>query len=372
MKNINKDNLNDVISITKKILKLFYLILIVVGIYVLLRIIKELGILSIIIKVLKLLSPLFIGIIVAWLLNPFVRFLEKNKVNRKLGSILAYVILIGFLFLLIKALIPIVYNQTLELVENFPKIFNDVKEWIINLFSNFNSKTINISKVEKTMIDRLDNTSIELSKSLPSFIINFISSTISSIGMFLIGLVIGFFLLLGCNNYAMTLLEILPKRYRTSTKNLCLKINKSLRNYVNGALVDALIVFIVSTVAFAIIGLKSPVIFGIFCGLMNVIPYAGPYIGGAPAVVVAFSQSTGVGIAVLIAIIIIQSIEGNILQALIISKATKLNPVTIIVGLLVFGYFFGIVGMLLSTPIIGVLKVVIEYFDEKYDLLNFK
>ena len=104
---------------------------------------------------------------------------------------------------------------------------------------------------------------------------------------------------------------------------------------------------------------------------MNVIPYAGPYLGGIPAVIVGFSQGTGIGIAVLISIIVIQFVEGNVLQTLIISKTTKLNPVTIIIGLLIFGHFFGIIGMLLSTPIIGVLKVIIKYFDEKYNLLNF-
>jgi len=98
----------------------------------------------------------------------------------------------------------------------------------------------------------------------------------------------------------------------------------------------------------------------------------GPYIGGAPAVIVAFSQSFGLGLAVLIAIVIIQTIEGNVLQTLIISKTTKLNPVIIIIGLLIFGHFFGIVGMLLSTPIISVIKVVITYFDDKYDILNFE
>ena len=148
-------------------------------------------------------------------------------------------------------------------------------------------------------------------------------------------------------------------------------MNTSLRNYANGALIDAFVVFVVSSIAFAIIGLKAPLLFGLFCGLMNVIPYAGPYIGGAPAAIVGFSQSTGIGIATLIAIVVIQFLEGNILQTLIISKTTKLNPVTIIIGLLIFGHFFGIVGMLLSTPIIGVCKVIIKYFDDKYDLLNF-
>ena len=370
-KNIDKNNLNDVISISKRILKLFYVLLIVIGAYILLKIVKELGILGIILSLLKILTPLFIGIVIAWLLNPFVKWLETKKIRRGIGVTLSYIILAAAIFLIIKAIIPLLYNQTIDLVENFPNIFASLKDWLSGLFNNINTDAVNIASIQKNLIVKLDELSVNLSTMLPSFIINSVTTIVSSIGTFLIGLVIGFFLLLSCDNVSNILYDIIPNRFRKSTIELGEKINQSLRNYVNGALLDAGVVFIISTIAFALIGLKAPILFGLFCGLMNVIPYAGPYIGGAPAVIVAFSQGIGVGIAVLIAIVIIQMVEGNVLQTLIISKTTKLNPVTIIIGLLVFGHFFGIVGMLLSTPIIGVGKVIIKYFDDKYDLLNF-
>ena len=370
-KKIEKNDLKDVISISKKILKLFYVILIVIGIYVLLKIIKGVGALEVVINLLKILSPLFIGIIVAWLLNPFVKWLEKKNVRRGIAASLSYVILVAAIFLLIKAIIPLLYNQTIELVGNFPNIFQSLKDWFSGLLNNFNSNMINVDNVEKTLLLKLDEISGNLSTSMPTFIIGSVTSVASSIGTFVIGLVIGFYLLLGFDNLESIVFDIIPKKIRKSSKELGTKVNQSLRNYVNGAFIVSCVVFLISTIAFALIGLKSPILFGLFCGLMNVIPYAGPYIGGAPAVIVAFSQGVGIGIAVLIAIIIIQLIEGNVLQTLIISKTTKLNPVIIIIGLLIFGHFFGIIGMLLSTPIIGVCKVIITYFDEKYDLLNF-
>ena len=370
-KNIDKNNLNDLISLSKKILKIFYVLLIVIGTYILLRIIKELGIFSIVISILKILTPLFIGIIISWLLNPIVKWMESKNIRRTIGTTLSYVALIAIIFLLVDAIIPLLYNQTIDLVSNFPNIFDSVKNWLEGVLDNVNSNALNVESLEKNLITRLDDFSINLSTSLPSTIINSLTTIISSIGTFLIGMVIGFFLLLSCDNLGNVFSDLIPKKIRKEVEELGEKINQSLRNYVNGALLDSCVVFIISTIAFAIIGLKSPLLFGLFCGLMNVIPYAGPYIGGAPAVIVAFSQGTGIGIAVLIAIIIIQTIEGNVLQTLIISKTTKLNPVIIIIGLLVFGHFFGIVGMLLSTPIIGVCKVIIKYFDEKYDLLNF-
>lgn len=372
MKNkLNSEDLNGVISLSKKILKVVYILLIVASIYIFLRIMKELHIFYFVTRLLKILIPLFIGIIVAWLINPFIKWLEGKKVRRIIGTLFAYLLIIGCIVLLVNAIIPLLYNQILELVDNFPNIFASVKNWTADILGRVDSKYINIDTIEKNVIDRLDEYSRSLSTSLPSLIVNGASSIISSIGTFIVGLVIGFFLTLSCSNLGGTLLELFPKKVQTPISELCGKINLSLRNYVNGALIDTLVVFLVSTIAFAIIGLKAPILFGLFCGLMNVIPYAGPYIGGAPAVIVGFSQGTGIGIAVLIAIVIIQTIEGNFLQTLIISRATKLNPVTIIIGLLIFGHFFGIWGMLFSTPLIGVLKVIVKYLDDKYNIFRF-
>ena len=130
----------------------------------------------------------------------------------------------------------------------------------------------------------------------------------------------------------------------------------------------ASLVFVVSTIGFFISGLKAPLLFGLFCGITDIIPYLGPYIGGIPAVVVGFSQSPITGIITLIAIVIVQFIEGNLLQPLIMSKQLKLHPVTIMLGLLIFGYFFGIVGMVVATPAIAAIKVIFTFFDEKYHI----
>ena len=368
---IDKLQINEVVSLSKKILKISYFLIIIALVFVLTIIFKEWKVWLFIKTVLKILAPLFLGIVIAWLLNPFVKWLEKKKVRRSIGTFFAYFILILCIVLIVKAIIPLLYNQSIELVDNLPKIFSNLKDWILGIINKFNSKTFDVDNVKKILFGKLDEFSSSLSSLLPTFMLNIITSTVSYIGTFIVGLVIGFFLLLSCNNVSTFILELIPRRFRKSTGELCEKMNTSLRNYANGALIDAFVVFVVSSIAFAIIGLKAPLLFGLFCGLMNVIPYAGPYIGGAPAVIVAFSQSTGIGIAVLISIVVIQFLEGNILQTLIISKTTKLNPVTIIIGLLVFGHFFGIIGMLLSTPIIGVIKVVIKYFDDKYDLLNF-
>ena len=201
-------------------------------------------------------------------------------------------------------------------------------------------------------------------------VVNIISSLFSGLGTILIGLVIGFYLLISVDGTD-NLINLLPKKMQETTRDLLTEIDGSFRSFVQGALLDSTFVFIITSIGFSLIGLKAPLFFGLFCGITNVIPYAGPYIGGAPAVIVGFSQGIPTGLLTLVVIVLIQFLEGNFLQPLIMSKTTKLHPVTIMLGLLVFGYFWGIIGMVISTPIIAASKAILMFLDEKYDILSF-
>ena len=129
-------------------------------------------------------------------------------------------------------------------------------------------------------------------------------------------------------------------------------------------------VFLSDSIGFAIVGLQAPVLFGLFCGITDLIPYVGPYIGGAVAVVIGFSQSTFIGVMTLIICVVVQCVENFILQPIVMSKTMKLHPVTIMIGLLLFSHFFGILGMILATPCIALLKVIWEFIQSKYDVLK--
>ena len=124
-------------------------------------------------------------------------------------------------------------------------------------------------------------------------------------------------------------------------------------------------VFVCDTIGFALVGLNAAVLFGLFCGITDLIPYIGPYIGGAAAVIVGFTQGPFVGIATLIVAALVQLIESYVLQPVVMSKAMQLSPIMIIVGLLLFGYFFGIVGMIVATPCMSIIKEIIIFISHK-------
>ena len=368
---LNYKDLNDILKISKKILNVFLILIIVLAVYIVLRVCKELSVFKITVNLLKILTPLFIGIVIAWLLNPVVNYMQKKGIRRIIGVSLSYVVLIAIIYLILNSIIPLAYNQISDLSQLVPKIISNIESIIDKILGHFNNiDAINVSELKDKIIGVADGYANGIYNDLPNHIVDIVRGFISGAGTFLIGMIIGFFLLLGFNNVGDSLMIFVPSKFQESTKELTGKITKALRGYVNGALFDASIIFVACSIAFALIGLKSPILFALFCALMNVIPYAGPYIGGFPAILVAFSQGMGVGIGVTLSIVIIQALEGNIMSPIVMSKTTKLHPVTIIVGLLVFGHFFGIIGMLLSTPIISVGKVIIEFIDSKIHIFN--
>lgn len=368
---LNYKDLNDILKISKKILNVFLILIIVLAVYIVLRVCKELSVFKILVNILKILTPLFIGIVIAWLLNPVVNYMQKKGIRRIIGVSLSYVVLIALIYLILNSIIPLAYNQISDLSQLVPKIISNIESIIDKILGHFNNiDAINVSELKDKIIGVADGYANGIYNDLPNHIVDIVRGFISGAGTFLIGMIIGFFLLLGFNNVGDSLMIFVPGKFQETTKELTGKITKALRGYVNGALFDASIIFVACSIAFALIGLKSPILFALFCALMNVIPYAGPYIGGFPAILVAFSQGMGVGIGVTLSIVIIQALEGNIMSPIVMSKTTKLHPVTIIVGLLIFGHFFGIVGMLLSTPIISVGKVVIEFIDSKIHIFS--
>lgn len=370
-KEIDKKELNEVISLGKKILSVIYILIFIVSIYIITIIFKEWNIWSFLLTILKVLFPLFIGLGIAWLFDPFVKWMEKKGIRRSLGTFITYLLVIGGLSIIIGSIVPLLTEQINEFAKSIPGVIDSLKGWISTILSSFEDvKGLDVNALEKDIFKTISDFGINLTKDLPVLTVNILTSIISGLGVILVGMVIGFYLLISFDNVNNSFTALIPRKFYKTTKGLMTATNYSLRKWVRGAVLDCTAIFIVTTLALWIVGLKAPMLFGIFCAITNIIPYAGPYIGGAPAVIVGFSQGVPIGIFTLLSIVLIQFIEGNLLQPVIMSKTTKLHPVVIMLGLLIFGHFFGIIGMVVSTPIISVCKVIFEFFNDKYNIVN--
>jgi len=195
-------------------------------------------------------------------------------------------------------------------------------------------------------------------------------SVISIAITWILALAIGFYLLYTYNGNIRKLIKIIPNKYQKDTKIILKKINNELSKYVRGLLLVQFIVFIMYAVIYWLIGHEAFILLALIGAITDVIPFIGPYIGGGIATVIGFTISPKVGYLTIISTIIMQLIEENILSPIIMSKTMKLHPVTIITSLLIFGYLWGIIGMIFATPLAATIKVIFNHFNKKHQFIR--
>lgn len=368
---IDIEGVNEIIYISKKILRIGFILAVITLVLLSLKILAELNIMRTIKQLLVIISPVFIGLIIAWLFDPIVKFLCTKKFPRILACILVYLIFLGGIILLCILIVPSFIEQIKDFVGAIPGILSDAKNFISGIVNNFsNNHDIDLSGIKGQIFSNLENIGNSLTNNLPNLLVSFTKSLVSG-GMFLIlGIMIGFYMLYDFDKINEQFIKIMPNDWKSNAIELMSRVNHSLRGYVSGVLLVMLLVFITQSICLSLVGLEAPLVFALFCALTDIIPYFGPYIGAIPAVLVGFTISPLTGIFCIIAIVIVQLLENNFYQPLIMGHAMKLHPVTIMIGLLIFEHFFGIIGMIVATPVIATFKVIFTFIDEKIGFIN--
>lgn len=294
-------------------------------------IIKLLKITGICCLIISILSPLFFGYIIYWILFPLI---EKIKFNKVLSTSILYILIVLMLFLILINIIPLIIKDIKDIIPTI-RYYIYHNRLLYKIYINLNMKNI-ISTSIKKMNYCINN--------IFSIVINIIYSFI-----------FGFFFLISKKkrNY----FKFIPNKLKNN-------ISKDLRLYLKSILIDTIFMFISFTVSFYFIGLPSPLLFSFFCSITNIIPYFGPYIGGIPAILIALTKSFKLGLIITITIIVVQIIENSIIQPIIVSKTVNLNPIIILIGIIIFSHFFGILGMIISTPVLLVIRNIINYYKK--------
>jgi predicted PurR-regulated permease PerM len=156
------------------------------------------------------------------------------------------------------------------------------------------------------------------------------------------------------------LLRVVPRDRRTSFYRIFELLGERLFNWIRGTIIAMLAVGLLSTAALYVIGVPYWLLLGVLVGLMEFIPIAGPWIGGVPAVLIAFLDDPMKGLWTAIAIIAIQQIESYMITPWAMSTAAKIHPLVTLFSLILFGSIFGFMGILLALPLVIFLWTVIE------------
>ncbi|MGP7816741.1 AI-2E family transporter [Niallia sp. 01092] len=308
-----------------------------------------------------LFAPIIITGFLYFLLNPIVVFLQKSKIPKTLAILLIYVVIIGLVILAIGSVFPLISKQITELFSNIPnyadqtiKYFhylNDTKQyqWLLNQ----NYVTL------EDIGDRLN----EIAQTIPSNLTNSLSTIISTMTNITVTIVTVPFLLFyffkDGNKFPSALSKFFPSSYRNEGVKIIKETSETLAAYIQGQVMVATFVGTLAYIGYWIIDLDYALVMAMIVAITNIIPYVGPLIGGAPAVIIALFTSPTQALLVIVVITIAQQVEGNVLSPLILGKRLDTHPATIIILLLVAGNLAGVLGMILAIPTYAVAKTIV-------------
>lgn len=314
------------------------------------------------VKLLSILNPFILAIVLAYLLNPIVNFVENKGVKRILSVLIVYLLFIAIIVTLGWTIIPSIVDETSKLISDLPEYANQVQDFIKDFRESNQTRLPNsVNQIINDNVDKIETVAINSLKRISSFVIDFFSQFLNLI----LVPIIAFYFLKDKDKFKRGMISLIPQRWREEILDVSSDIDDAIGNFIRGQIIVALFVGGLSALGLYILKIKYALVIGVIAGLTNVIPYFGPFIGALPALIVALIQSPSKVLWVAGLFTIIQQTEGGIISPNIIGSTVGLHPVAIILSLLVGGSFFGIIGMILAVPVAATIKVIFKHIVKR-------
>lgn len=307
-----------------------------------------------------ILSPFIVAMIISYVLNPVVRMLGDRKVPRTMAVLLIYAVFLTSLSVILMNVIPMFALQLEELGEHLPELTLHtqqlVNRWDHGIFPG-------------SIRTGMNNWFYQFENRLAGAISKFLDNIGTTIGVvfnaFIVPFLI-FYILRDFEAFERMILKYLPRSKRKSIVTLLKEIDEALGNYVRGQLLVCVIIGVLAYIGYIIVGMPFALLLAGVVAICNIIPYVGPFLGAAPAMVMATTISWKMVLLVLLVNLFCQLIESNIISPQVVGRSLHLHPMTIIFALLVGGEIAGIAGLIFAVPFFAVGKVVIQHFYAYY------
>ena len=308
-----------------------------------------------------LLAPLLIPIILSFalyaLFDPISNMLQRNGINDSLSALLVLLLLVIISILGVSIVFPMLAEQLLVLQTKMPKLWefltqfsNQIRSLLSNYGINFDPNSItkplmNMSSAwGKDAVIKLSNMLIDM------------TVTIILVPLFT------FFLIRDYKGLRNRALDLLPNTSFELGWLIYYRVAKKLQEYIRGIMMQSGIMAIVTSIGFYFVGIESPILLGTIAGALNLIPYVGPLLAMVPPIIIALGAPAfdPVLIAAAISVIIAaQLIDNIIIVPAVIANAVNLHPITVIVGIIIFGNFFGFIGMIIAIPALATSNIIL-------------
>ena len=309
---------------------------------------------------LTLFAPVVIALFLYYLFNPIVSRLGKLNIPKPLSLLAILASFLIFIMIIFAGIIPEMVQQASQLILSLPAIVENASNHLNQLMEGTLIEGIDI----QSYFEGLDLSVLTLLTSTLSGFFSGVGNVVGSLwsaGVTIITVpVILIYLFKDGPTLFEKIVQISPKKHQKFLENIFTSIHETLHAYISGQAMVCLYVGVSLFLVYTIAGLPYAFLLGILAGVMDIIPYAGPWIAAIPAIIVAFSVSPFVAIVIGIAMVVVQLGESYIVSPYVMGKSLHLHPIVVIFVLLIAGQLSGLVGMILGIPVFMIIKIIIQ------------
>ena len=315
----------------------------------------------------SIITPIIVAYVFYYMLNPLVNFFSK-KISRFSASLLAILVGIITVLIVIIGVVPIIVEQTQNLITALPRYIEIVKGYLeeysdnayVQVVVEYVNTNLNVSKISERLIS--------IATSIAQGVVSSISSTASVLVTMPFVL---FFLLKDASQFNKFVISLLPKKFEKSVAETIDEIDDKVGSYIQGQMLVSLCIGVMLFIGYNVIGLHYAFSLATIAAFLSIVPYLGPAIAITPAMLVAASTSWVMVVKMLVVWGIVQFLEGNIISPNIMGRSMNMHPLTVIFVILIGVNISGVVGAILGIPVYSILKVLISKLllsiKERYD-----
>ncbi len=308
---------------------------------------------------LQALGPVFMGLAIAYLAAPFVRWLADRGVPRVWGILLFFLLFLGVLGLIGLLMIPQIIKNVSDLLSALPTY---VEKWT-NFYHTVIKELLGEDLIRRGM-DALDVGTY--AKQLLSAVAAGVTGTVLFAVNLIAGMVVAFYILLDTTRFRDAALSLIPRKKRGWWVSLFRDLSAVLSGFLRGQLLVAAFIGISSAIGLALMGVRYSALLGFIAGVLDMIPCFGAVLGAVPAVLAAWSVSPLRAFMAALLFFALQQFESNVLSPRIVGDSVGVHPVAIMVAVLTAGALFGVTGLFFAVPAAGMLKILLYRFLDWY------
>jgi predicted PurR-regulated permease PerM len=306
-------------------------------------------------QLVTLLLAILVTIIIAIPLSAAAKRLERFRIPRPAGALIALLGGIGTLALIIYLLIPPFVDQTNQFVDDVPSIVKNLEQVYADVTGQ-NAGEVG-DKVQR-FFERYTEKPDRLIGPLTSIGLN----VAGVLGALVLIVITSFYMAIRPEPLVNGLVRLAPPPRRPHIRHVLARVRQSWIGWMEGVVIDMFVTFVMLYVALTIVGLDFAIFFAVLSALLVVVPYFGAIAGAIPPVLFALTDSPGKAIVVLIAYVLVQQLESNVTIPIIMAQRVRLHPAVIAIGVVVVGRLFGFIGLFVAVPILSLIIIAVEEF----------